>query len=275
MDDLKSFKVVANGPVLAIVRAEYAYEHSTIAQDIIIYKTLPRIDFATTVDWKEKQYLLKAHFPVDVFYNAATYDVQYGNVTRATHKNTSWDVARFEVCHHKWMDVSESGYGVSILNDCKYGCSIDENSMALTLLKSSTHPAPDADQCLHTFTYSLMPHMGDWRKGNTISQAYSLNMPMTAHVSGGKGDQELTTYSTDTPGVIIESVKQQLDGQNTIVRMYECYGARVQTRLTLPAAKHVYLTNLMEQADRELPIENGQVVLDFKPYEIVTVMVEE
>ena len=275
VDDLKSFKVVANGPVLAIVRAEYAYEHSTIAQDIIIYKTLPRIDFATTVDWKEKQYLLKAHFPVDVFYNAATYDVQYGNVTRATHKNTSWDVARFEVCHHKWMDVSESGYGVSILNDCKYGCSIDENSMALTLLKSSTHPAPDADQCLHTFTYSLMPHMGDWRKGNTISQAYSLNMPMTAHVSGGKGEQELTTYSTDTPGVIIESVKQQLDGQNTIVRMYECYGARVQTRLTLPAAKHVYLTNLMEQADRELPIENGQVVLDFKPYEIVTVMVEE
>ena len=120
-----------------------------------------------------------------------------------------------------------------------------------------------------------MPHMGDWRKGNTVSQAYSLNMPMTAHVSGGKGEQELTTYSTDTPGVIIESVKQQLDGQNTIVRMYECYGARVQTRLTLPAAKHIYLTNLMEQADRELPIENGQVVLDFKPYEIVTVMVEE
>ena len=98
---------------------------------------------------------------------------------------------------------------------------------------------------------------------------------MTAHVSGGKGEQELTTYSTDTPGVIIESVKQQLDGQNTIVRMYECYGARAQTRLTLPAAKHVYLTNLMEQADRELPIENGTAVIDLKPYEIVTVMVEE
>lgn len=274
VDELKSISVIANGPVLAIVRAEYAYEHSTIAQDIIIYKTLPRIDFSTTVDWKEKQYLLKAHFPVDVFYNAATFDVQYGNVTRATHKNTSWDVARFEVCHHKWMDVSENGYGVSMLNDCKYGCSVDENSIALTLLKSSTYPDPEGDQCVHTFTYSIMPHMGDWRTGDTVSQAYSLNIPLTAHAAGGKGVSEAQSYAIDGRGIVVEAVKQQLDGKNTIVRAYECYGARTRAYLDAAGAKRAYAVNLMEQAEGELPIVDGKVALDFKPYEILTVMFE-
>lgn len=276
VDDLRSFKVIANGPVLAIVRAEYAYQHSTIAQDIIIYKTLPRIDFNTDVDWKEKQYMLKAHFPVDVFYNAATYDVQYGNVTRATHKNTSWDVARFEACHHKWMDVSEAGYGVSVLNDCKYGCSVDENSMALTLLKSSTHPDPDADQCMHRFTYSLMPHVGTWREGGTVREAYSLNMPLTAHAAGN-GDLYATgdEFAIAEPGVMVEAVKQQLDGNGTIVRMYEYNGARTEATLHLgKAAAHAYLTDLMENVERELPIVDGGIKLTFKPYEILTVLLE-
>lgn len=277
VDGLKSLTVTANGPVLAIVRAEYAYEHSTIAQDIIIYRTLPRIDFDTTVDWQEKQYMLKAHFPVDVFYNAATYDVQYGNVTRATHKNTSWDVARFEACHHKWMDVSEAGYGVSVLNDCKYGCSVDENSMALTLLKSSTHPNPEADQCVHHFTYSLMPHMGDWRKGGTVHEAYSLNMPLTAHAAGGKGQCRTTgdEFAVDAQGVLVETVKQELDGEGTVVRMYECYGARTRAELRLGHLQgKAYLTNLMEQVERELPVVDGRIALEFKPYEIVTVLIK-
>ncbi len=133
-------QVISQGPVVAVLRCEYKYMHSTLSQDVILYHDIPRIDFDTTVDWKEAQYLLKAHFPVDVFYNEATYDIQYGNIRRATHKNTSWDVARFEVCAHKWADVSEDGFGVSLLNDCKYGHSVDENSMALTLLKSALYP---------------------------------------------------------------------------------------------------------------------------------------
>ncbi len=277
VDDLRSLEVVSNGPVLAMLRAEFAYEHSTIEQYILLYRTLPRIDFDTRVQWNEKQYMLKAHFPVDVFYNSATYDVQYGNVTRATHKNTSWDVARFESCHHKWMDVSEAGYGVAVLNDCKYGCSIDEHSMALTLLKSSTHPNPEADQCEHVFTYSLMPHMGDWRVGGVVRQAYGLNMPMTTCAAGGAGDLRATAdeFAVDAPGVLVEAVKRQLDGVNTIVRMYECYGARTQATLRLGVpAKRAYLTDLMENVEREVPVVDGSVTLEFKPYEILTVMLE-
>ena len=91
---------------------------STITQDIKFYKDIKRIDFDTKADWQEPHGLLKAHFPLDIFYNQAQYDIQYGNVTRATHTNTSWDVARFEVCAHKWADVSEGDYGAAILNDC-------------------------------------------------------------------------------------------------------------------------------------------------------------
>ena len=278
VDDLRSLEVISNGPVLAILRAQYAYQHSTITQDIMLYHDLARIDFDTRVMWQEKQYMLKAHFPVDVFYNSATYDVQYGNVTRATHKNTSWDVARFEVCHHKWLDVSEARYGVSLMNDCKYGCSVDENSVALTLLKSATYPNPEADQCEHVFTYSLMPHEGDWREADTPWAAYSLNMPLTCCPAGGAGGGTVAPdmYSVDAPGVMIEAVKQQLSGENEIVRLYEYDGARTTAKLRLGGEySAAYLTNLMEQVERELPIVDGEIELQFKPYEILTVMLEK
>ncbi|NLG25615.1 MAG: alpha-mannosidase, partial [Clostridiales bacterium] len=225
VDQVTSARVIDAGPVLARVRVQYAYQSSTISQDVLIYRDLPRVDFETTADWREKQYLLKAHFPVDLFYNEATYDIQYGNIRRVTHKNTSWDVARFEVCAHKWADVSEDGYGVSLLNDCKYGHSIDEHSMALTLLKSSTYPDPDADQETHRFTYSILPHQGGWRDGGTVDMAYQLNVPVA--VCGAAGEGALLPFAAvDAPGVLVETVKGAQKGEGAVVRVYECFGRR-------------------------------------------------
>lgn len=123
-------ELISAGPVLSKLRVHYAYYNSTIDQDI-------------------------------AFYNDATFDIQHGNVKRATHKNTTWDIARLEVCAHKWADVSENGYGFSVLNDCKYGYPVDENGIALSLIKSSTSPNPIADQEVHHFAYSIMPHKGN------------------------------------------------------------------------------------------------------------------
>lgn len=122
-----------------------------------------RIDFETTVDWKEHQHLLKAHFPMDVHTDEATFEIQFGNVTRKTHLNTSWDQARFESCGQKWIDVSEGHYGISLLNDCKYGHSVHNGEMALTLIKSGTEPNPVADQEMHVFTN--MAQRGDRSAG--------------------------------------------------------------------------------------------------------------
>ena len=123
--------------------------------------------------------MLKVAFPVDIHSEKATYEIQYGNVERPTHWNTSWDYARFEVCGHKWADLSEDDYGVSLLNDCKYGYDIKDGVIRLSLLKSAVYPNKNADNEIHEFTYSLYPHAGGWRCGKTIQMAYSLNCPYT------------------------------------------------------------------------------------------------
>ena len=273
VSDVESARVISAGPVLALLRVTRRYMASRIVQDIYVYRDLPRIDFDTRVDWREKQYLLKAHFPVDVFYNEATYDIQYGNIRRATHKNTSWDVARFEVCAHKWADVSEAGYGVALLNDCKYGHSIDESGMALTLLKSSVEPNPEADQEAHRFVYSLMPHAGGWREAGAADMAYRLNVPAFAAKAAGKNGALAPFATVDAPNVTIESVKGAQDGDGVIVRLYECFGMRCCVRLALGfAPKEASVCDLLERPIEESLDRDGErVTFNLKPYEIKSI----
>lgn len=275
VNDLKSVEIVSRGPVMTVVRAKYAYMDSTISQDIMLYRSIDRIDFKTTVDWKEMQYLLKAHFPVDVFYNEATFDIQYGNIKRATHTNTSWDAARFEVCAHKWVDVSEDGYGVSLLNDCKYGHAINEESMSLTLLKSSNYPNPTADIEVHEFTYSLMPHVGGWREAGTPEQAYRLNVPVLTTQGAGEAMVRQPFAAVANENVIIEVVKQAMNGEGTIVRLYECYGRRttgVKLRLGfIPGEAQV--CNLLEQPMETAALDGNTITFDMKPYEIKSFLI--
>ncbi len=271
VDDLRGVEVVSAGPVLARLRVRYAFNRSVIAQDITFYADIGRVDFDTAVDWREPHYMLKAHFPVDVFYNEASYDIQYGNVRRATHRNTSWDVARFEVCAHKWADVSEAGYGFSLMNDCKYGHSTDESGMALTLLKSSTYPNPEADLETHRFTYAIMPHCGGWREAGTPQMAYRLNIPVLTAAGRGAGAVPAAFASVDRENVIIEVVKQQMDGEDAIIRLYECYGARTDAVLKLGRAPScVKRVNLLEEELGGVDAANGCVRLTLRPYEIVT-----
>ncbi len=180
VDDVTSWRVVETGPLRGGVEVVRRYGDSTITQRILLHAEVPRIDFPTTVDWREHQVLLKAAFPVAVNSPRATFEIQWGNVERPTHWNTSWDWARFETCAHKWIDLSEGGYGVSLLNDCKYGHDVKGHVMRLTLLKSGIYPDPEADQGYHEFSYALLPHQGDWRDGETVRHAYLFNMPASA-----------------------------------------------------------------------------------------------
>jgi len=276
VDKPVSIETIVEGSVLSVIRMTYKMDESTIVQDVIVYADLPRVDFKTYVDWKYPHGLLKAHFPVDVFYNDAQFDIQYGNVKRATHKNTSWDVARFEVCAHKWADVSEPGYGVALMNDCKYGYSVDENNIALTLVKSATDPDPMADQEEHEFVYSIYPHAGDWRNGNVPKKAYEFNIPVTSEdAEGGEVECVAPTFATvDAENVMIETVKGALHGEGAILRMYECFGKRTDVTLTVPAPfEKAVFTSLMEDDENEAVFENGRLKLQMKPYEIVTLRI--
>ncbi len=274
-----SVRVKYIGCVLGALEVSYKTGESTIEQEIIVYADIPRIDFRTKADWKEEQAVLKARFPVDVFGTSAQFDIQYGNVTRQIHKNTSWDAARFEVCAHKWADISEPDYGAALMNDCKYGYTADENGLALTLIKSSSDPDPKADRETHEFTYSLYPHTGDWRRANVPDNAYMLNMPVTALKAGG-GSADIGGYArVDAPNVIVESVKAALHGSGTIIKLYECFGARTRAKLFIREnASEILHTSLMEDdlGSAAFTRANGgcEVSLELKPYEIVTLRVK-
>ena len=215
---------------------------------------------------------MKAELPVDVHADEATFDIQFGNVTRKVHTNTSWEKARFESCAHKWVDLSEGHYGVSLLNDCKYGHSIKDGVIGLTLIKSGVDPNPNADVEVHSFTYSLYPHSEGWRKAETVQEGYKLNQPMYA-AAGGTPGRKGSFAAVDKVNVILETVKQSEDGSGTVLRLYECENARTKTVLTVPAnTQKAYITDLLEQVEAELPIVDGTICLTVKPYEIVTVL---
>jgi alpha-mannosidase len=268
--DITTFEVAENGELAFSILVTWKYHHSDISQRIVFYQNDRRIDFETNVDWHEKRRLLKASFPVDIRATEATYDIQYGNVKRPTHWNTSWDMAKFETVGHQWADLSEPDYGVSLLNDSKYGYDIKENVMRLTLLKSAIHPDPQADQGQHSFTYSLYPHSGDWRQGKTVEKAWDLNDPIAA--VEGKWTKEASFLDTNSDHVWFDAVKPAYDGNGIIVRLHEYEGRR--GKVTLNVGKNFTSwveTNLMEEAVADvchMPIE-----FDIKPYEIKTIRI--
>lgn len=272
VDDLTRMEWVEDGPVRTTLEVEYDCSTSKILQKIHFYGDTRRIDFETVVDWKLHQHLLKAEFPVDIHADEATFEIQFGNVKRKTHTNTSWDKARFESCAQKWMDFSEGHYGVSLLNDCKYGHSVNNGVIGLTLLKSGVEPNPNADVEVHEFTYSLYPHGGSWQAAGTVREAYNLNQPAYA-VCGGEEGRAYSFASVDKDNVILETVKQAEDGCGTILRMYECENARTKVVLTVPAGTaKAYSTNLLEEIEEELAVKDGKVCFTIKPYEIKTIL---
>lgn len=272
-DDVSDVTLLENG--LEITRK---YQKSLLRQKITLRPNSKRVDFDTYVDWHEDHVLLKAAFPVDIRSDVATYDIQFGNLKRPTHKNTKWDEAKFEVCAHKWADLSENGYGVSILNDCKYGYSIEENIMKITLLKAATYPNPDADRGEHIFTYSLYPHIGDFSQGGTVKEGYLLNMPLEAtfvKANDGKLSDCFSIASSNKENVVVETIKKAEDDNSVIIRAYETYNSKVTAEITVGFDfKKVYLCDMLENNQIELTFKDKTVSLPFKNFEIITLKFE-
>ena len=274
VDELKSLRWIADGAVETVLELVFDCCGSEILQKIHFYADTRRIDFETKIDWKLHQHLLKAEFPVDIHADEATFEVQFGNVKRKTHTNTSWDKARFESCAQKWMDFSEGHYGVSLLNDCKYGHSVNDGVIGLTLLKSGVEPHPNADVEVHEFTYSLLPHAESWQQAGTVQEAYKLNQSAYA-VIGGEAGKAASFASVNKRNVILETVKAAENGEGTVLRLYECENARTKVTVTLPeGTKAAYLTNLLEEIESELDVVDNAVTFTIKPYEIITVLVK-
>jgi alpha-mannosidase len=272
MRDVQSLEIIEDGAIRVGIETKRNYRSSTLIQRMYLTYNSKRIDFDTEIDWHESHIFLKAGFPVDILSPTVTYEIQWGNVERATHRNTSWDWAKFETAAQKWGDLSEGNYGVAILNDSKYGYEAKHNELRLSLLKSATSPDPQADQGRHLMTYSLLPHTGDWR-GQVIEQAYDLNDPIILRsVENGDGSDTIDSLvQVDSPNVTIETVKQAEDGNGIIVRLYENH--RHRGKVTIKAGfelAEAYHTNLLEENESAYEIVDNQITMPIRPYQIAT-----
>jgi alpha-mannosidase len=279
LDMVESIELVERGPLRAGVRVIRQFGDSRLTQVVRLMAGSPFIDFDTEVDWHESNRLLKVAFPVDVRSLRATYEIQYGHVERPTHANTSWDLARFEVCAHKWADLSEPGYGVALLNDCKYGYDIADGVIRLSLLRAPTWPDPVADRGHHRFTYRLFPHAGDLRQAGVIDSGYDLNVPLRAVMATphhGESESSASMLSVDSDNVVIEVVKKADDDSGALlVRIFEAWGQRGTVTLRAPwIIRRATVTDLLERHVADASTSGDEVTLTMAPFQIVTVKME-
>ena len=271
--DLKKWEIKEQGSLRLVIGLEWKYMNSTIEQEMILYSTNRRIDFSTHVDYRERQQLLKAAFPVDIRTTYATYDTQYGNVRRPNHWNTSWDQARFESVGHRFADLSERNYGVALLNDCKYGYDVKDNLLRISLLRSGKQPDHMQDIGEHVFTYSLLPHGGDFVEGGVVPSAFELNNPVLA-VEGKEKTDAVSFFTLDNPEVEVDAVKKSEDGKYLVVRFHDFAGSRQKVTLKPGFAFSSWAEGDLRERRIEEPHTEEPVAMELHPYEIKTILFE-
>jgi alpha-mannosidase len=277
-DPAQAITLVESDPLRATLEIRRRILSSEFVQRITLEAGSSTLLFDTHIDWRERHILLKAAFPVDVLATSASYEVQFGVVERPTHTNTSWDWARFETAAQKWAHLGEGGFGVGLINDCKYGHRIHEGVMFLSLLRSPTSPDPTADQGEHHFRYGLVIGADT---AHTSAEAYRLNDPVivwqAAQAPTGRADSPTPEplVQTSAAHVRLETIKRAEDGRGIIVRGYEFMRRRgpVQLQFGVDVAEAVR-TSILEEDDAPLAVEDGRTVtLHVQPFQIFSVRI--
>jgi alpha-mannosidase len=275
LTELASQQVEITGGLRGAVRFTREFGASRFTQRMVLDAHSRVLRFECEMDWQEEHKLLKVAFPVAVRSPRATYEIQFGHVERTTHTNTSWDQARFEVCGHRWADLGEAGYGVALINDCKYGYDIRGSVMRLSLLRAPTHPDPRADRGRHRFTYALLPHPGDFREAGVIAAAEDLNAPLSIVRGNLPAGDRRSLVEVDKQQIVVEAIKRGEDSNATILRLYEAWGGRCKARLrtTLPASR-AFVCDLLEREREEVAVRDGAIDVELAPFKILTLKLE-
>jgi alpha-mannosidase len=284
-------EVVEDGQVRSVVRLYRDYlkpgvikdlptpnsPTSFFTQDIILFKDLDRIDFKTDVDWWEDKTMLKVAFPLSFSDSVATYEIPYGTITRSTGNTTSIEKAQYEVPSIRWADVSNGNYGVSLLNNSKYGYDIKGNIMRLSLLRSPKWPDPTADRGKHSIEYSLYPHRGNWKQANVVRKGYEFNYPLIAVLSdvhkGELPDSKSFVQLADE-NLILTQIKKAEEGEALIIQWYESQGINTNAKLILPfTPSKVSISNFLEEEKEQVFFEKNLVTIPTKKNEVKTIKV--
>ena len=289
LTEVESIEVLDAGPLVGRIRVTRRFRSSRVVQTLELRPGSRRLDVHCEVDWQERDHVLKVAFPLAIHTTEMSREIQFGHVRTPIHTNTSWDEARFEVCAHRWVDVSESRFGVALLNDSKYGYdatrtrSPEDDSTSttvrLTLLRGAQYPDPFADQGHHEFTYSLFSHAGDLQEGDVVEEGYLLNIaPRVVPAGSGVGAPALIHINNHS--VVIETVKLADDGSgDVVVRCYEADGGRTTATITASFEfEAVEVTDVHERPNASIPVvpltrDHNGVSFPIRPFQIVTLRI--
>ncbi|MGL4737906.1 MAG: alpha-mannosidase [Cellulosilyticaceae bacterium] len=275
----KLSKVEAYESQLAIGIIQYyeVGEASKIKVKVSLEHGGKMLKFDVEVDWQEMRKMLRTQFPLQLNTKQANCEIQFGHIERPTHLNTTWDQAKIEIAAHKWVDLSESNYGVALINDCKYGYNVWHNVIDLDILRSPQYPSEE-EKGIHTLRYALLPHEGNLAQSDVIKEGYFFNVPSQQIVAQRHGagvlPQNHSLIEVFQDNIIIEAVKLAENGEGYIVRLYEAKGTRTLAELKIPAASKVISSNGMEVDGEPLHLEKGMLTLSFGAFEIKTLRIQ-
>ena len=267
-----AFELVERGPVRAVLRVKSRFRDSTFEQDLTLYRGLPRLDCRLRFDWQERNIMIKAAFPIDLKTPAARFEIPYGSIARPTDGT--------EVPALRWIDVSEGSgeYGVSLLNDSKYGFDVKGNVMRLSVIHGATAPDPEADRGKHELLYSLLPHRGDWKAAETTRRAMELNSPLIARVplvhSGTL--PKVHSFVRVGPGnVVLSALKKEMGyaERGLVLRLYEIHGEKTEAKIEFPWPVAAEETDLIERPSGKSLGSGTAISVPLAPYEIKTIRV--
>ena len=276
--DYKNAEIIEIGAVRVVIKVDRVFRDSTFTEYYCIYNDLQRIDVDYEADWHEDHVVLKADYPVDVNTTRATFDIQFGNIERSTTTNTTWEFAQFEESMHKWADLSDNSFGLSVINDCKYGCDVKDGHIRPTLFRCATNPNTIQDREYHSFSFSIYPHAKRANDSDVVKEGYNVNFPLyaiPAKAQAGTLASEYSLVSCDKENVVIETVKLAEDSDDIIVRAYETWNS--QTPATLTFCNDIASAtecNLMEEQDEAVAYAGNALTATFKPFEIKTFKVK-
>jgi alpha-mannosidase len=261
-------EIIEHGPLRAALRVTRRHDHVEIIQDYRLALRSRVLEIQTKIRWRGRRRFLRALFPFEIRTHEVWAETAFGAVARPNHRNTSWDEARFEAPAHRWVDLSEPNYGVSLLNNGKYGYSAHGNVLGISLLRSSIYPDPYADEGDHEFVYAIYPHAGDWRTG-TVQAAEDMHRPLRVAAAGGICP---SLFRLEGNLLKFACLKKSEDSDDVILRLYEPYGDRGQTVLstTLPLKKAA-IVNILEEPLNELTVENQlRITICFTPFQVIS-----
>jgi alpha-mannosidase len=276
--DDPEIEILSNGPVLGVIRIKNKFNKSLIIQDIKMYKGIERIDFDTKLYWQEESGpaidapMLKVNFTPILGKTKARFEIPFGSIERVA------DGREFPALN--WMDISDDDYGLSILSDTKHGFSANGNTAAMTMIRTSYEPDPEADRGEHSFIYSIYPHSGDFTKSDTVRKGYELNHKLIKSYFKGTGGNEMPEekgfVSINTPDIILTAFKVAEDGSGLIIRVYESKGIKTDVIINFDfkvlKATEVDLTE--ETMEDKNLVEKNKIIFKIKPFEIKTFRLE-